>query len=252
MFLNNIQLALMLGWQDVRQTYRRSPIGPFWVTITTGVLITTMGFVFGLLFKIPYQDYLPYLAIGILTWNLMSSIISDASNLFLGSADLVRQIKLPVYVYVLRLVWRAFIIFLHNIVILPILFLALQVPVSWAILLSLPGFLLVVANLTWVVVALGIVATRYRDFNQLTVSFLNVLFYLTPVMWKKDGIESPAVNFILYYNPFSMYLSLIRDPLLGGVPTFRTWAFAGATALVGWGFALLIARRYASRVVYWL
>ncbi len=252
MFKNNVQLALMLGWQDVRQSYRRSPIGPFWVTITTSVLITTMGFVFGLLFKIPYKSYLPYLALGILVWNFISGIISDASNLFIGAADLVKQIKLPVYVYVIRLLWRAFVIFLHNIILIPILFLILQVPMNWTMLLGLLGLILVVINLGWIVVALGIVATRYRDFSQLTTSFLTVFFYLTPVMWNKDGLSTSVVNLLVKYNPFAIFLSLVRDPMLGEYPTLRTWVSALVMAAVGWAGAAFISRRYASRVVYWL
>jgi ABC-type polysaccharide/polyol phosphate export permease len=252
LFKNNIQLALMLGWQDVRQSYRRSPIGPFWVTITTGVLIATMGFVFGLLFKIPYKDYLPYLALGILVWNFISGVISEASNLFIGSADLVKQIKLPVYVYVIRLVWRAFVIFLHNIILIPILYLVLQVPLSWTMLVAFIGLVLVLVNLGWIVISLGIVATRYRDFSQLTTSFLTVFFYLTPVMWKKEGLDESVVNILVRYNPFSIFLSLIRDPMLGQFPTFHTWASACIMAVVGWALATFISRRYANRVVYWL
>lgn len=252
MILTNIQLALMLGWQDVRQSYRRSPIGPFWVTITTAVLITTLGFVFGLLFKIPVKDYLPYLTLGILLWNFINSVISEASSLFIGAADLVRQIKLPIYVYVLRLIWRSFVIFLHNIVLIPIVFLIFQVPMTWMMLFSVLGMLLVLINLSWMVVVLGIVATRYRDFSQLTTSFLTVFFYLTPVIWKKEGIDEKVVDILVKYNPFSILLSVIRDPLIGEMPYLRTWISALLLGIVGWLVAWGLSKRFSSRVVYWL
>jgi lipopolysaccharide transport system permease protein len=44
-------LVGMLGWQDVRQRYRRSALGPFWLTISMGVMIGTIGVVFGQIFK---------------------------------------------------------------------------------------------------------------------------------------------------------------------------------------------------------
>lgn len=249
---NNLQLALMLGWQDVRQTYRRSPIGPFWVTITTGILITTIGFVFGILFKIPYKDYLPYLALGILIWNFVSAVIAEASTMFVNAAELVKQIKLPIYVHVIRLMWRSFVVFLHNIVIIPVLFLILQVPISWTVILSLFGLVIVLANLSWIVVALGIVATRYRDFNQLTTSFLAVFFYVTPIMWKKEGLDFSMASVLVEFNPFSVFLALIREPFLGQVPTLQAWLSGLAYAVVGWLIAAFIARRYSHRVVYWL
>lgn len=242
----------MLGWQDVKQSYRRSPIGPFWVTITTAVLITTMGFVFGLLFKIPINDYLPYLTLGILIWNFINAVISDASNLFIGAADLVKQIKLPNYVHVVRLIWRAFIIFLHNIILVPLVFLVFQIPVSWLALFSILGLLLVAINLGWIVVALGIVATRFRDFSQLTTSFLTVFFYLSPVMWKKDGLDQSVVEILVKYNPFSIFISIIRDPLIGEMPYLRIWLSAVIMAVVGWALAWIISKLFSSRVVYWL
>lgn len=252
MILNNIQLALMLGWQDVRQSYRRSPIGPFWVTITTAVLIATLGFVFGLLFKIPVKEYLPYLTLGLLLWNFINSVISEASSLFIGAADLVRQIKLPIYVHVLRLIWRAFIFFLHNIVLVPVVFLIFEVPITWLMLFSVLGLLLVVINLGWIVVALGVVATRFRDFSQLTASFLTVFFYLTPVIWQKEGLDESIVDVLVKYNPFSILIAIIRDPLLGEMPYLRIWISALLMAIFGWLIAWGISRRYSSRVVYWL
>ena len=247
-----IQLALMLGWQDVRQTYRRSPIGPFWVTITTGILISTMGFVFGILFKIPIKEYLPYLTLGILTWNFTSGVIGEASNIFVSAADLVKQIKLPTYVYVVRLIWKSFIVFLHNIALVPIMFILFGISVSWTMFLSIIGLALVLLNLGWIVVSLGIVATRYRDFSQLTTSLLTVFFYMTPIMWKKDGLDATIGENLVRYNPFSIFISLFREPLLGIVPDLRTWMSAIIMALVGWGLAFLISRKYSNRVVYWL
>ena len=45
--LKQFHLAALLGWQDVRQRYRRSVLGPFWLTVSMGVMIGTIGIEIG-------------------------------------------------------------------------------------------------------------------------------------------------------------------------------------------------------------
>src|SRR3546814_9209460 len=61
-------LVGMLGWQDVRQRYRRSALGPFWLTISMGVMIATIGVVFGSIFKTPMVEFFPFLSLGLILW----------------------------------------------------------------------------------------------------------------------------------------------------------------------------------------
>ena len=37
------ELWALLGWQDIKQRYRRSVIGPFWITIATGVTASALA-----------------------------------------------------------------------------------------------------------------------------------------------------------------------------------------------------------------
>src|SRR5438445_6358042 len=70
-------LVGMLGWQDVRQRYRRSALGPFWLTISMGVMIGTIGLVFGQIFNSPMREFLPFLAIGMILWTFISSVVTE-------------------------------------------------------------------------------------------------------------------------------------------------------------------------------
>ena len=70
--LNKIHLALMLGWQDIKQRYRRSKLGPFWLTISMGIMITMIGIIFGQALSVPLKEYLPFVASGIIFWNFIS------------------------------------------------------------------------------------------------------------------------------------------------------------------------------------
>lgn len=250
---HNVQLAFTLGWQDLKQSYRRSPIGPFWLTINSAILIGTMGVVFGMLFKMELRDYLPYLATGLVTWNFMSMALNEACSVFVASEGLIKQINLPTYVYIIRLMWKNFTIYLHNIVLIPIVVLLSGRPLTWTSLLFFVGLVLLLLNVGWVVLALGIVATRYRDFNQLTFAFLNVIFYITPVVWDRHTLDHVDwAQWLVILNPMATMLDLLRSPIMGTVPEALTWEIAIGMCLGGWTLALLLFRRYRHRIAYWV
>ena len=65
-------LWLMLGWQDIKQRYRRSVIGPFWLTLSYGAMIAGMGPLYGSLLQQDISTYFPYLATGFVVWFLIA------------------------------------------------------------------------------------------------------------------------------------------------------------------------------------
>ena len=110
-------LWTMLGWNDIRQRYRRSVLGPFWITISMAVFITLLGVIYSHIFKIELKTYMPYLALGYIIWGLYRQTTGESSISFQESERIIRQIRLPYSIYVFRVVWRNFIVFLHTIVI---------------------------------------------------------------------------------------------------------------------------------------
>jgi len=128
--IRHYPLAGMLGWQDVRQRYRRSALGPFWLTISMGVMIGTIGVVFGSIFHSPMAEFLPFLATGLILWGFLSAVVTEGCMGFIGAEGIIKQLPIPLFVHILRMIWRNMIIFAHNIVILPIVFLAVGKPLS--------------------------------------------------------------------------------------------------------------------------
>src|SRR5690349_11413161 len=131
-----------LGWNDIRQRYRRSVLGPFWITISMAVFITLLGVIYSHIFKIELQTYLPYLALGYIIWGFVSQTTSESSISFQESERIIRQIRLPYSIFVLRVVWRNFIVFLHTIVIFVPIAIIYDVRSGFTGLLALPGLAL--------------------------------------------------------------------------------------------------------------
>ncbi|QOL50407.1 ABC transporter permease [Massilia litorea] len=247
-----ISLVGVLGWQDVRARYRRSALGPFWITLSMGVVIATIGIVFGQIFKSPMQEFLPFLTIGLILWAFISNIITEGATGFITAENIIKQLPIPMFVHIMRMIWRNLLILLHNLVIFPIVLLVFGKTLGWVALLSIPGLALGVLNLSWIALLLAIVCARYRDLPQMVTSVLQVVFYLTPVMWLPKLLPQRAGMYLLDLNPVYHLLEIIRAPLLGQAPSVTNWVVAGALAVVGWIVALFVFGRYRRRIAYWL
>ncbi len=240
----------LMGWQDIRQRYRRSVLGPFWLTLSMGVLVGTLGFLYGALFKIEVADYLPFLALGFLAWGLISGIITDGCTVFIDSEHFIKQIKLPFSTFVFRVLWRNLIIFAHNFVVYIGVAVVFGIWAGWAGLLLVPGLALIIATALWVGLLCGMVCARFRDVPQIVASVLQVAFFLTPIIWKPE-LLADRVAFVLV-NPFFHFVELVRAPLLGQAPSALTWTVVLGVTAGGWVVTFLLFRRFRNRIAYWV
>lgn len=245
-------LAGTLGWQDVKQRYRRSKLGPFWLTISMGVMIGALGLVFGGIFNTPMREFLPFLAIGIILWVYISTVINEGCTAFISSDAIIKQLPLPLFLHVMRVIWRNAVILAHNVVIIPVLFLVFLKPLELVAFLAIPGLLLSTLTLAWVALLAGVLCTRYRDLTQIVASVLQIAFYLTPIIWMPGLLSGRRSFFFLEMNPFYHLIEVVRAPLLGSAPTLTNWVVSAALALVGWIITLWLHGKYKNRISYWL
>lgn len=240
-----------LGWQEIRQRYRRQKIGPFWLTISTGVMIGAMGPLYGRLMNIDLATYFSYLAVSFIVWQLLASLVTDACQVFIATESIIKQIRLPLSIHVLRLVWRDFIIFAHNLIILvPVLAFFPPPSLGWGLLLLPVGLFLLWLNALWVALFLGMLCARFRDVPQIVASVVQVCFFLTPVLWKVEMLGRHA--WAAKLNPFFHFLELVRGPLLdGGIPG-DTWLAVALITVAGWSATFFLFARFRARIAYWV
>ncbi|MEV6879002.1 ABC transporter permease [Amycolatopsis sp. NPDC051128] len=276
------QLWGHLGWQDIKQRYRRSVIGPFWITISQAVIALGLGLLYSQLFHSPIQVFLPYLSTGFILWGFISGCLAEGMETFISNEGLIKQLPAPLSVYMLRTVWRQTLLLAHNmivyVVVLVIFFSALDnryslgsqdglcggdlfchPGLSWNILLAIPGFLLLALNAGWVTLLLGIISTRFRDIPQVINSLIQLLFYGTPIVWPVDqllgGGARASISWVLpiiQLNPLYHFMQVVRAPLLGQSFTPGNWIVVGSITIVGWALALVAMRNYRARVSYWV
>lgn len=250
--LEKHHLATTFSWQDVAQRYRRSRVGVFWLTINMGVLIGALGFVFGTLFRSPMEEFLPYICVSLIIWSFISTAINEGCTAFISAEGIILQVRMPLFTHVLRTLYRNAIILGHNILIYPVVLLAVGRVPTWDVFLAVPGFIILSLNLLWIMLILGLLCARYRDMTQVMQNLLQVIMYLTPVMWMPRTLPEGISRLLLDLNPFYHLISVVRDPLLGQLPSVASWTACIAFAIVGWTVALLLFDRYRHRIPYWL
>lgn len=247
-----LYLALMLGWQDIRQRYRRSKLGPFWLTISMGVMIGMIGIVFGQVLNTPVKEYLPFLATGLILWAFFSTCIMEGSSAFIDAQGMIRQLDIPLTLYSIRVLWRNIVIFFHNVIILPLVFFAVGRGITFDIVWLVPGFLVFAWNMLWMSLLLGVFCTRFRDMPQIVNSLLQVFFYITPIIWMPNVINPRSASLLVEPNPLYHLIQIVRAPILGYAPTSMNWIISLVMALLGSLIALSLFGKYKKRIAYWL
>lgn len=239
-----------LGWQDIRQRYRRSTFGPFWITGSMGIMIAGIAVLYSAIFRQAIESYLPFVAAGFVVWALISSFITEGCLVFLSAETVIRQVPVPLSVHVLRFLWRNYLVFAHNvwIYILAIVFTPL-----WpgpAVLLLLPALVIIGIFGASMGMLLGLASARFRDIPPLAASATQIFFFLSPIIWKPEALAEKT--YLLHYNPIYYMIEIARGPMLGHPPEWNIWLAALAITLGSSALALYCFSKYRAQVVYWL
>ena len=251
-FFKENSIGILLARQDILSRYRRSAIGPFWLTISMGVMIATIGTVFSRILNVSNEKFLPFLTISIILWGFISNNISEGCAAFIDSQTMIKQLPIPLIVYILRVLYRNILILFHNFLIFPLVMLIANTKLTLISLLSILGFFIVLLSLSWMMLLLSMLSARYRDLPQIILSMLQIIFYLTPIVWMPDLIHGRFGALFLNFNPFYHMLELIRAPLLGYVPSMSNWVVVILVAFIGWIIALFLYTRFHKKISYWV
>jgi lipopolysaccharide transport system permease protein len=244
------RLAWALGWLDIRLRYRGSMLGPFWLTISTGVMVGSLGVLYSTLFKMDLRSYLPFLALSQVLWGFLAGLVSEACTTFTDAEGIIRSVRMPFFVFSTRTLIRNLIALAHNIVVIVVVFAIFRMWPGWEALMALPALLLWVVDALALTLLLGSFCARFRDIQPIVNSVMQIMFFVTPVIWKPEQLGDAAAK--LAWNPFFDLLEIVRGPLLGEGPVALTWLgavfYSTALCAVSWAFFV----RARGRVTFWI
>lgn len=242
-----------LGVQDIKARFRRSFIGPLWILLNLAFFVGGAGLVYGVMLGQPMADFLPFLNTGFVIWGLILSSFTEAGSAFIVSEGYIKQFSYPKQIYLLRALVSYSIIMIigFSAIVLMQLFFGRMHIVGW--LIAVPGLgLLLVAALGHIVIS-AYLGTRFRDFPFALAGILQVLFFVTPIMFPVQVLQAKHLDFVYRYNPLYYLIDVVRHPILeGGFPPLENYFFTVIYVFGVWAVAAAIARSLDNRLVFLL
>ncbi len=244
------RLALTLGWLDIRLRYRGSMLGPLWLTISTGVMVSALGFLYSELFHMNTSDYLPFLALSQVLWAFLGTLVSDSCLTFTEAEGVIRSVRMPFFAFSMRILIRNLLVLAHNILVIVVVFAWYSRWPGLGAVASIPGLAVWVIDALALTLILGGFCARFRDILPIVNSIMQIAFFITPVIWKPEQLKHAA--YLLPISPFYDLLEIVRGPLLGYQASLLTWAGALGYSAVLCGISWAFFVRARGRIAFWI
>lgn len=241
-----------LAVESVKNQYRRTVIGPWWLTLQTAVYVVALGILFGSIFRQPLDQFLPYVGAGVIGFYLLAGLTRQGADVFVDNASTITSTRQPLSVLVFRAAMVELLQFGHNMVIVGALIAFGFVPLGPKLLLVVPAVLIILLNGLAVGLWLGPTVARFRDVGPLVASILQAMIFFTPVFWRVDELNPDSRSAMVAWNPFAHLLGLFRDPLLGELPSALTWTGVAAVTASNVILGCWVFSRARSRLPYWV
>src|SRR5262249_20093240 len=182
-------------------------------------------------------------------WNFISSSLNEACHTMISAGGMIKAVDMPLLIHVMRMVHRNLIIFLHNVAVIPFIWLVFPWPIGFQILLAPIGLLIVYVFVVSASMIISMICVRYRDVPPMMASILQLLFFVSPIIWVPTQIKGGEL--VVAFNPIAYLLAVTRDPIMSVSPHLLSWVGAIGFVVVATVAMAYIYTRYRSRVVYW-
>jgi lipopolysaccharide transport system permease protein len=244
------RLCWTLSWLDIKLRYRGSVLGPLWLTLSTAVMIGSMGILYAALFHMDLHEYLPFLALSLVLWNFVAALVGDGCATFTAAEGMIRSVRMPFMLSGARVVVRNLLVLGHNVVVIVVVDLLLQTAPGTLALLAIPAFLLWLVVALALAVLLGALCARFRDIPPIIASVMQMAFFVSAVIWRPEQLGEH--QWVLNFNPFFTMFEIVRGPLLGTLPSAAVYVSALLSSAAICVAAWLIFARTRGRIAFWI
>lgn len=247
------RLVLILTYLDFKRKYRRSFLGAFWGTLSILLTVLIASFVFGSNILSGSSNSLLYIASGLIIWGMISTSVMEACDSFVLNEAIIRQIRIPFYVFSYRVVARNLIFLMHNMMVLPIIYLISPFSITLEILMLVPALLLVALNLVFACTTISIFSTRFKDFGQFVSNTMPLIFYATPILWSFESLKFGAeITAFLKMNPAFYFVEIFRAPLSGETFFSTNLLICFFITICNVLFSIFIYEKFKNKIAYWI
>ena len=212
------ELFYFFTWRDIKIKYKQTALGFLWAILQPMLMMIIFTLFFGRALQVPSQG-LPYpifVFSGLLLWNTFASGLTNSANSMVNNAPIIKKIYFPRLVIPVSSILVAFFDFLMAFILFIPLLIFYQQSVSFAAIWCWPVALIVclIATMgpgTW----LAALNVKYRDFRYVIPFLVQVLFFLTPVIYPVSILKFPSLQYVIVMSPMYAAIELFRYPLTG-------------------------------------
>ena len=238
------------AWHEMTARFKRTFLGSFWLAGPMLVTSFCMALVWGGLMGRNMHDILPYITGGYLCFALVGFMFGEGPELFLGAGNTIKNHAYPFSYYVFETACKSVLTFSHNAIIFFIVSACvgnLAMP-HWTFLIGMP--IVLVTVMCWGTV-IALLSARFRDLRFLLPYFGQLMFYVTPIIWRVGDISTKRA-YVAQFNPLYGLLEVMRAPLLGHAPPAHAWALAIGTMVSGVVTWALVFPAFRKRIPFWI
>src|SRR5579875_3283249 len=166
-----------LAWEQTVARFRRTVLGPFWLTANLLAISFALSTVFGGLMNQNSRANFAMIISGVLSWNLIGVVMGESAGVFISAGPLMQTMKLPLSFHIFLMMTRNLINYAAQLIALWIVLAVLglgKVP-DGTLLIGIP---IVLIDMSLLSLILAMPSTRFRDINQTVGFFVQILFFL--------------------------------------------------------------------------
>jgi lipopolysaccharide transport system permease protein len=245
-------IVVALAKKDFKLRYRNSVLGFLWSLLNPLAYMVILTAVFATLLRSNVPNYASWILLALLVWRFFSVGTSSSLSSIVGNPSFVTKVRLPRVLIVLSANVASLIgASLEFVALLPVLII-LGAKISLLALLLPVIILMEFALIFGISLGLSALNTRYRDFNQIWEIFLQLGFFLSPIVYDAKLIPS-RYKLVYFLNPVTRLIDATRDIFLYGYPPFLTdyavtIAAAAILLLMGYGIFKSFEGRFAEEL----
>jgi ABC-type polysaccharide/polyol phosphate export permease len=249
--INNKDFWIYSAKINTYKRYRRSVLGPWWLTLNLLIFVLSVGFIWSLLWKIDLKSYLPFFMFGMVFWELVSSTVGKSISVLKLNENLIKTINVPKLNFNFQVSVIVIINFFHNcFIIIPLGLILNFIQSSYAMIMIIPTLFLFSLNIFFLSIIISILSVRYKDFEMILEHIMRILFLITPIIWMPSII--PDKSIFLKANILYPYVEIFRLPLQGTFPTFSHYLTVILCTLILGFLSVLIFEKNKKKIVFWI
>ena len=217
--LTNPDIWVFYSHKRIALKYKDTLLGPFWNVINSIFLISVLSLSY-FLFLNPddFKNFIYRLSVSIFLWLFISTILRESTTTLKTKWEILNEKKIDIKNFICENIYTNFIIFIHSLPIIMVLFFVSDFKFQFNLILTFVGLFLIITNLLLISYLITLLSAMYKDIEKIVENLVYAIFFATPIIWSENMVSEKIQN-LLIFNPFYHFIVLFRDPLMNNVDT---------------------------------